>query len=578
MATAPVRGLRHLNLENCGRLDPSAIEWIAAGCTSLNSLVVSGCFPVAPEGIELLAATPHTLSRLGVSGCVNLDRKALSSVAERGGNLQHLDISDIPTTSAEIVGKFLHNCRRLESVNLSGLPRVDSSSFRGLGRRVSRGEGACLESHFPAERLDNMEHPSNAIRGATAFVIVDGAELSCLRVVRMLRLPNLDNDSVVRFANACPNLEEFHLSDSPLVTGACLEPLSSLCPLLRSLGLDRCGASTDETALATALQGFPDLRHLGIAREHHSQIIPAPSIRDHHSSSRGSDSRESVRCSVNNHSLDRAVRMRAGVTGKTILAAASRWCKQLTSLGLEGQELLSFSSEHAPPGAFPCLKELRLAACTAVDDAGLLVILESCPRVRTLSVEGSGISQDVLLEAASQLSHVQVLPPLPNPLVTAEPTELNRGAPPISNQGDSLSTYLYPPSSLHCVTAPAGENSTQSTKESSKSRVRRNNSTVLRQGAIGFRPTMHCDLHLASAAVFSRFEEEDLAATKVVRAWRRFARQRSQEQESSNIILYRAVMRYWFRASKRHPDQVRFSFSRQRLPGKGSEAIDRSCY
>lgn len=565
MATAPVRGLRHLNLENCGRLAPSAIEWIAAGCTSLNSLVVSGCFPVAPEGIELLAVTSPTLSCLGVSGCVNLDGKALSFVAERGGDLQHLDISDIPATSAEIVGKFLYNCRRLTSVDLSGLPRVDSSSFRALGRRVSGGEGACLDSHFVTERLDNTKHSSNAIRGATAFVIVDGAELLYLRVVRMLRLPNLDNDSVIRFANACPHLEEFHLSDSPLVTGACLEPLSSLCPLLRSLGLDRCGASTDETALATALQGLPDLRHLGIAREHHGNLlgIPASSVRDHDSSSRGSDSNESVRFSVNDNihtSLDRAVRMRAAVTGKSLLAAASRWCKQLTSLGLEGQELLSFSPEHAPPRAFPCLKELRLVACTAVDDTGLLVILKACPRVRTLSVEGSGISQDALLEASSQLSHVHVLPPpSPNPLVIADATELKRWARPISNETGRSSTYLYPPSSPpYCVTAPAEENSTRLPKEPSKSSPQLSaGSRVWRQGAVGFRPTMHCDLHLASAAVFSRFEEEDLATKTVVRALRRFARQRFQEREYSNVTLCRAIMRYWFKTHKRHPDQVR---------------------
>lgn len=561
VATAPVRGLRHLNLENCGRLDPSAVEWIAAGCTSLNSLVVSGCFPVAPEGIELLAATPSALSLLGVSGCVGIDGKALSFVAERGGDIQHLDISDIPATSAGVVANFLHNCGRLESVDLSGLPRVDSSSFRGLGRRVNRSEGVCLDSHFVAEP-DSKEHPSNVIRGATAYVIVDGAELSCLRVARMFRLPNLDNDSVISFANACPHLENLYLSDSPLVTGACLVPLASLCPLLRSLELDRCGAATDETALAAALQGLPDLRHLGVAREHHSPVpgIPDYSIRDH-GRSRGSDSRESIRCSVNDHihtSSDRDVRMGAPMTGKTLLAAASRWCKQLTSLGLEGQECLTFLSDHAPPGAFPCLKELRLAACTAVDDAGLLVILEACPRVRTLSVEGSGISQNALLEASSQLSHVQVLPSPRADSLRANPKRTRkRGARSVSNQGDNSSTHLYPPSPPPRSTqpAPSGESSKKSSKSSplisAGNRVRRNNN------AVGLRPTMHCDLHLASAAVFSRFEEEDLAVNKVVRALRRFARQKFQERECSKMKLCRAIARYWFRTSKRHPDQVR---------------------
>ncbi|CAM9974126.1 unnamed protein product, partial [Hapterophycus canaliculatus] len=80
----------------------------------------------------------------------------------------------------------------------------------------------------------------------------------------MLRLPSLDDAGIVQLGNACPDLEELMVSDSPLVTGACLAPLAFLCPRLRSLGLDRCSAASDEAALATACEGLPDLESLGI--------------------------------------------------------------------------------------------------------------------------------------------------------------------------------------------------------------------------------------------------------------------------------------------------------------------------
>ncbi|CAM9974194.1 unnamed protein product, partial [Hapterophycus canaliculatus] len=125
-ATAPVRCLERLELPDCRRLDQSAVEWIAAGCTALRSLVISGCALTKPEGVELLAASHPDLIHLGVAGCVELGGStALSFVAERSGRcLRHLDISDIPATAAAVVGRFLQNCGRLESIDLSGLTKV----------------------------------------------------------------------------------------------------------------------------------------------------------------------------------------------------------------------------------------------------------------------------------------------------------------------------------------------------------------------------------------------------------------------------------------------------------------------
>ncbi|CAN0514067.1 unnamed protein product, partial [Scytosiphon promiscuus] len=80
-----------------------------------------------------------------------------------------------------------------------------------------------------------------------------------------------------------------------------------------------------------------------------------------------------------------------------------RHCTKLATLGLEGHQSFTFSSEHSPAGAFPCLTELRLVGCAALNDAGLLVLLRACPRVSSLSLSGSGVSHEALAGHAATL-------------------------------------------------------------------------------------------------------------------------------------------------------------------------------
>lgn len=577
LATAPVRGLKRLELTNCRSLEGSAVEWIAAGCTCLDALIVSGCSSTTPEGIELLAGTPPALSHLGISGCVRMGHSALTFVAERGQNLQHLDISDIPSTTAGVVGKFLRHCGRLESIDVSGLTRVDRSSFRDLGEGDTISTSNALSDPHVMEQsrsLGGDTHPSSTAAEGAVSELVRGARLPHLLVARMLRLPKLDDSSVIRFATACPHLEELLLSDSPLVTGACLVPLSSLCPLLRSLGLDRCSAASDEPALAAALRYLPGLEHLGAARKGHG----SPSLRLNSGTEGrvgqnlrgrapfgGADFVDFINDGVGVENS--TYRGGAPVSGVTLLTEASRWCTQLTTLGLEGHECLTFASDHAPPGAFPCLTELRLSACSAVDDTGLVVLLKACPRVRTLKLAGSGVSQIALVEAATQLPFVDVLP---SPHVGKPPasssTSRQRCRTHPETPTTSVSSGVFPPK-VSPPPPPSSEAPARAVKAILRTAVEKPgskpSSTASRvdpikvQGAVGLRPTVHCGPPLAALAMFARFEEEKVALKRLVRALRLHRDRRNEERKAAGRRIHRAMAAYRFRTSCGHPDQVR---------------------
>lgn len=578
MATAPARGLKRLELADCRRLETSALEWIAAGCTCLNSIVISGCTRATPEAAELLAATPPLLVRLGVAGCVGLGGSVLTFVAERGRGLEHLDISDIPATTAGVVNNFLRNCPRLVSINISGLAAVNSLSFRGLGGgNFFAGDEApiCSRNFEQSRDSTGNKTPSNE----QAWRCRDAPELPRLRVARMLRLPGLDDASVIRFATACPKLEEILLSDSPKVTGACLVPLSSLCPLLRSLGLDRCGAASDEPALASALQGLSSLQNLQVACDGHGRVESRSArhskgcMHESNLAERAPFNGESVRRSINYVESSTTRTDLPPFTGAALLLTASRCCAELSTLGLEGHGQLTFTADHAPPGAFLSLTELRLSACGAVNDKGLLVLLKACPRVRTLSLTGSGVSQDALLRMSSvHRSFVEILPPAPSSVSLTSNSHKTIPAhveiPPAlireSNLPVTSCKPLLPPSHIPIVNISkrsllvAEPSGSKPGLAASVGLIDAKQKLGKASGATGLRPAIHCDLYLASDAVFSRLEEERGALAVIVRAFNRFKKTRMKRQVLAGKKICRAMLGHRFKTSNGNPDQVAF--------------------
>lgn len=244
----------------------------------------------------------------------------------------------------------------------------------------------------------------------------------------------------------------------------------------------------------------------------------------------------------------------ARLTGETLLVAASRYCSQLMTLGLEGHERLTFNVDHSPPGAFPSLSELRLASCVSVDDAGLLVILEACPRITTLSLSGSGVSQEALVRSASmKLPLVEVLPPAPLPMGPVSPCR-TRTAPLVGSRAGSPSSPSRMKSAASSVKS-AGPLETRTCSAVCEAVDARGEERVGR-GAMGLRPAEHSHLKLAAGALLSRFAEERLAVYTMSRALRRFTTRQSPQELLAARTICRAMLRHRFRASNRFPEQV----------------------
>lgn len=603
-AMAPVFGLKTLNLPGCQRLLAPAIEWIAAGCTLLQALDVCGCVNTTPEGVELLAASSPALKQLGIKGCVGLGDAALSFVASCGASLQRLEMSDIPQTPAGIVGKFLRNCSSLEYLDISGLTQIDRSSFSGL-RSGARGTGQGVLARADDRHLSHLCHdnnvgafphrvaPQDATNGSSRVLVqpamvAGNGGLRHLRVAKMLRLPRLDDVSIVALANASPHLQELLLSDSPLVTGTCLGPLSALCPLLKSLQFNRCRAASDEPAIVGALPHLINLQHLGVAHEGwgagavdagfavRESSVPSASTTGNSRAPFGGGRGLGDDGPLHADGCTHGESCTAGV-----LTALARYCPRLMSLGFEGHAELSFIETHAPPGAFPCLQELRLTDCSGVDDSGLAVLLRACPRVSTLLLERTRVSQKILLQSSVLLPFVEVFRSVPSSTGESAPSRrtkndsVNVHTPAMPNRSLTTAYPLPSPASVlprdcfslrsDCHTASSNSCGGLMARPTMVSTTKPKPRTAPHSGndphvddarAVGFRPLEHAELHLAAAAVFARFGVEQFAVRRLVRAMRHFRHRRLQRRLAAARRICRALRSYHFMSSKRHPDQV----------------------
>lgn len=554
VATALVNGLRRLELSGCKNLETRALEWIAAGCTALDDLVVSRCGRITPQGLENLVASPPAVKRLGVAGCGGLDDAALSFVANRAQSLEHLDISDMPALGGRVVALFLRKCLRLVSIDVSGLPLVNRASLADF-------------THLHSGASPSRTRKGNLVGGVRVEAPARpqlGESLSRLLTARMLRLPGIDDASITAFARACPHLEELLLSDSPMITGACLEAVSSLCPLLRSLGLDRCRAASDEAAVSDALRKLPSLEHLAVAREGYGSGAVTGS------GACGAPPKKSVPTSRRAPFGDvRAAGAAADalVPGESFtgaaLAAASSSCSRLESLGLEGHRKVTFAEADAPAGSFPCLKELRLESCAGVDDDGLGVLLRACPLLRTLLLQGSSVTARALAAAARGRPLVELIPPPPRDQATRPRGEI--AASPLSSiTGHPVCNPPPPPKpERRRGTALAGESTSgvsraPRAKAGDRGAYPRDPDPDGREtlGGVGFRPVAHADLYAMAQAVEARLERERMASSRIAGGLRAWKRERAQRRAAAASRIQRALRAFHFRVSKGHPDQV----------------------
>jgi hypothetical protein len=220
--TSSVRtlGLRSLNLSGCGSLLPQAIEWVAAGCLGLQTVVLADLFElVSSAAVKQLALRCHSLESVSLragGGIDGLEKDTIPAlIRSHRSSLRRVDLSYIKRgVQTSSIISILSSCTALEEIDISGLESMAPGSFQAL-----RG---------PTE--DPASHPS----------------MTCLRIFTARDAPSFTDDDVISLCANAPGLLELCVSGARGITVCSLKSVVKSCPRLEVLELDTCSIGSRE--------------------------------------------------------------------------------------------------------------------------------------------------------------------------------------------------------------------------------------------------------------------------------------------------------------------------------------------
>ncbi|XP_029209314.2 F-box protein SKP2A-like isoform X2 [Acropora millepora] len=149
--TGNARGLVHVNIGECSKLDDAAVEAIANSCRYLESIDISWCWEVTDTGLEHVINKCHWLVDLNICGGKNLHGNLLKEVPKLMQRLRSLDATQCNLISDDLLDELAFLMPTLVIFDYYG-EKVFSSKFRGKDSPISDTKNSWLEES--GSRLD----------------------------------------------------------------------------------------------------------------------------------------------------------------------------------------------------------------------------------------------------------------------------------------------------------------------------------------------------------------------------------------------------------------------------------------
>ena len=225
--------LQSLDLSHCHFQD-SALSYLFRGCKHLRELNLAGCVDLSDAAWEplLVSSCSSTgtqaadkfgtrLASLVLTGCSKITDNAVISIASACPLLQRIDLEGVPLVTCKGVTSLATHCPYLNSIDISSdiqaiadnprsrVPRVGSEGIKALGRHCKH-----------------------------------------LRILRCNGASRIDASAIVEIAKGCPDLEVLTLRHCHLITDKCVKAVAEHCSLLRELEIGCCLGISNAAILA----------------------------------------------------------------------------------------------------------------------------------------------------------------------------------------------------------------------------------------------------------------------------------------------------------------------------------------
>jgi F-box/leucine-rich repeat protein 2/20 len=328
-------------------------------------------------------------SRLDVAGFdQRIPADAIASIITKAGpflcdlNLRGCVLLDKPGRRRAL----LDACTNLRSLSLKGC-RIDGTTIHGF-----------LHAKDSLVLIDLSYH--EGVTNNTMNIIA----ASCPKLERLnvSWCNNVDTYGLHRVVEACPKLKDIQASEVDGWGNIEFMQQLFLRNSLERLVLTNCGSLTDES-LEVLMQG----RHSGAALFSNRPTIPPRKL----------NYLDLTQClNISNRGICKLVNkipkmqklklpMCRGIVDETLVRLLPT-TPVLTGLDLGELEQLTSAILHSLASS-PCarhLRYLRVTDCNKIDDTGMLAVLRSCTNLWSLEMDGTPISDLVLIEAALMVS------------------------------------------------------------------------------------------------------------------------------------------------------------------------------
>lgn len=229
------------------------LKAIARGCPSLTDLSLWKLSSISDEGLVEIANECHQLEKLDLCQIPNISNNSLMAIARNCPNLTELSIDSCSNIGNEGLQAIGQSCHNLKSVSIKNCPLVGD---QGIASLLSSTSFSLTKLKLQALNVSDMSlavigHYGIAITDLTFtglckvtekgfWVMGNGQGLQKLRSLTITSCYGLTDVGLEAVGKGCPNLKQFYLRKSALLSDNGVASFAKSAVSLEILHLEEC--------------------------------------------------------------------------------------------------------------------------------------------------------------------------------------------------------------------------------------------------------------------------------------------------------------------------------------------------
>ncbi|CAG8662460.1 677_t:CDS:2, partial [Ambispora gerdemannii] len=262
--------LREVNFRGCVQLSSLNIRELTPYCPNIQKLDISGCRNIDFAAIDFLLSHLHDLEELNIS-CLDLKSSQnyyTRTLAKQCKKLKKVNMSWCRCMTARDVETLVKGCKKLTSLKLDGLAKLNESTFVLIGELrhlqvLSLDSCPTVDDNLIAALFQSGSSNDNSSTiAATMTTTTYSLSPPPITHLNLSNNPHLTDIALQDIADFCPTLTHLQLHGCPGFTDSGLINLASKCTELQAIDLEDCNTAVNDDVLEAFAAHLVKLRRI----------------------------------------------------------------------------------------------------------------------------------------------------------------------------------------------------------------------------------------------------------------------------------------------------------------------------